>query len=440
MSNSQSKPSAFGSITRRQCLQAVGGTAVAGAAIYAFAQRPPNLSDTPAAFDGRPLFDDVAAFDDLGVHRTASRVDHATSRWLSEHLRSSGFEITTQSFKLRQFFPALSALDIPSGRIVVHPQWPVPETLDIEDILAPDRIALVEFCYNPRARIDLPEYRSVLVEAKARGARAAIAITEGPTDDIIVMNAPEKDWELPLPVVLAAPRDLPRIIKASNSAARVRLRVGGHFEPSATAFNTIGHIDRGTPWIVVSTPQSGWTNAAGERGPGIAIWRALATELGRAAQSSILLVSTSGHELGHLGAKAALPLIASKLGGRELRLWLHLGANIATRDYSEDIEGPGLLDAPYQERYLVASPSLLAPLTWSFWGEPGLTPLPAMSDSIAGEIGTVIDYGFAPAAGFFGKALFHHTFGDRSSQATSPKILEAVAERLLRFVRFIDLG
>src|SRR3546814_8243070 len=60
----------------------------------------------------------------------------------------------------------------------------------------------------------------------------------------------------------------------------------------------------GRRWVVVSTPRSGWTDCAGERGPGLAIWLALAEWMPHAfADHSLLFVCHSGHEYENLGAR-----------------------------------------------------------------------------------------------------------------------------------------
>jgi hypothetical protein len=109
-----------------------------------------------------------------------------------------------------------------------------------------------------------------LADAARAGASAAIAITQGPSREIIVMNAPDDHTPLALPTVLAAPKDATRLWQAASSKAVIRLNVAGRIDPAAAAQNLIGTMDRGKPWMVVSTPQSAWTHAAGERGPGIA--------------------------------------------------------------------------------------------------------------------------------------------------------------------------
>ena len=83
---------------------------------------------------------------------------------------------------------------------------------------------------------------------------------------------------------------------AGNSGGDVLLRLCGRLEDNVSAYNVMGRIERGPRWIVVSTPYSGWFTCGGERGAGIAIWRALARWAGGAeSKDSFLFVANSGH-------------------------------------------------------------------------------------------------------------------------------------------------
>jgi hypothetical protein len=156
------------------------------------------------------------------------------------------------------------------------------------------------------------------------------------------------------------------------------------------------------------------------------------------ALRSLMFVATSGHELGHVGAGKLLQEIAPNIVKNGLACWLHLGANIATRDYIKIGDTYRLLSSPARSRYLTASPSLMAPLAWSFVGEPGLTPLPAIGGKLAGETATILAHGFSPVVGLFGSSLFHHTMQDRPEKATNSRMLESVARRIYRFIRAVD--
>ncbi len=433
-------------MNRRNALKALGIGAVAGSGAYAWSTYPLLIEAMPQPLSGERLFADIVAFDDLGIHRTATPEDNATTSWLEGHLTQSGYETRRQPFAVRQFTPEVSQVRAGGLILPVHPQWPVASSIALNAPLARiehapksgDWIALVELPFEQRATIDSEAYRAILANAARAGARAAIAITQGPTGEIIVMNAPNDHTPLALPTALAAPKNAAALKQLASQKSTIQLDVTGRIDASAQANNLIGMIDRAKPWIVVSTPQSAWTHGAGERGPGIALWRALAQILSAQSRSSVMFVATSGHELGHLGAKKLLPEIAPIIERNGLACWLHLGANIATRDFLVTDSGYKLLPSPSRSRYLTASPSLLAPLEWCFAGEPGLTPLPAIGGKLAGETATILEHGFSPVVGMFGSSLFHHTQLDRAAQATSPQILESVAQRLYRFIRSVD--
>lgn len=426
----------------------LGGAAAlaAGAATFGLSRRPAALDALPSVFTGDALFADVVAYDAIGVHQTATPSDRSTVCWMADHLPTCGFSVRTPSFTVRQFYPETCTLLVGERSIPAAPQWPAyfldapveaPLVEQGEGAEVVGAIAIVRFRYEPRATITLPDYHQAIEAAARGGARAVVAITEGPTGGIIHMNAPGRLSRLPLPVVLVGPDDTDALRDAASARAMCRLDLRGRVNPSARAFNVIGTLDRGAEWIVISTPISGWTRCAGERGPGVALWRALAAWAGVQGRSNFLFVATSGHELGHAGFDAVLADVERLVPRSRCKLWLHLGANIAVRSFVNDADGFRLGDDVYGRRWLVATSSLLPELSWCFAGEPGLTPVPAIESRVAGEIGSVLRAGYRPAAGLFGSAPFHHVADDRPA-ATSADLLGAVAAPILRFVADVD--
>ena len=90
------------------------------------------------------------------------------------------------------------------------------------------------------------------------------------------------------------------------------------------------------PWVVM-TPKSAWWTCTAERVGGIVIWLALLRHFAQHRPArTILFTANSGHELSHLGLDDFLqkhPTLGAQAAG-----WLHLGANIAARDHSENIQ------------------------------------------------------------------------------------------------------
>lgn len=426
---------------RRAFLAGAGAAGLGGLAAWF---RPGTAGVLPPAFAGDALFRDVAAYAEMGAHRTGGPADLATARWLAGRLAESGFRVRAQPFAVRQFFPERVALTVAGRAFEAHPQWPVtrPELAVAGPLREIGRgpvgapwIALVEFPYDRRARIDLPGYRASLEAARAQGATATVAATPGPTGGIIVMNVPRDASAPPLPTVLARGDDLPALRRAAAQGGTASIEVRGRIAAAARARNLVGVRGSRGPWLVVSTPMSGWTRAAGERGGGVALWRAVAASAARLGDRRTLMVATSGHELAHAGAAALLPALRPLVERHGLDCWFHLGANVATRDWTVEEGRVRLLDRAHEGRHLIASPALLPTLAWCFGGERGLTPAPLLPGLAAGELETLAAHGFAPVAGIFGSSLTHHVALDLPDVATSPALLEAIGRGLWRFLR-----
>jgi hypothetical protein len=176
------------------------------------------------------------------------------------------------------------------------------------------------------------------------------------------------------------------------------------------AANFIGRIDRGRKkWVVVSTPRSGWYGCAGERGGGIAAWLWLARWASKAVTGyNLAFVCNSGHEYENLGAAEALKATAPKPA--DTHFWLHLGANLASRDWHESTGAP--LPGVDSQRYLSVTPALLPLAREIFAGHPGLEA-PYSSESVsAGEQVEILAAGYATVAAVFGVHRFHHVSTD----------------------------
>lgn len=64
---------------------------------------------------------------------------------------------------------------------------------------------------------------------------------------------------LPIPVMLLGKRAADRL-KDGQPAS---ILIEGRLDTAATAYEVVGHLDRGGPMLVVSTPASGWFHCAG---------------------------------------------------------------------------------------------------------------------------------------------------------------------------------
>ena len=398
------------------------------------------------ALSGARLYEDVITYYNLGEHRTATEVDLRTSQWLLEQLRAAGLKATFQSFSLRQFFVRQTRLTIEEKSIRAVPLWfprstgPDPSigTLAVLEKNGGQnslraRLALVKFPAESGTAVTRGSIHSELVLAAAKaGASAVVAVTEGATKEIVALNSPAGAEPWPIPVVLVGHRDEPALMAAQKSGARVSLLLEGDDDREAKAKNVIARMERGKDLIVVSTPQSGWFRCAGERGPGIALFLALARWASRRPSgASFLFVSTSGHELGGLGMQAFLKELAPQPD--RVLCWIHLGAGIATYSWDESPAGLKRLPEPDSRRFLMTSPDLVPQLTTTFAGLPGLTPT---VDRAVGEFEFMLKAGyhtFGIAAGH----RFHHTPAD-SPEMTGPELLEPVGKAIVKAIESIE--
>jgi len=262
--------------------------------------------------------------------------------------------------------------------------------------------------------------------AIGRGAAAVIAVTEGPTGEIIALNTEPGRFQFTVPVVIAAGRDGPALAAAAASGARARLVSTGRSNGAAQATNVIGHRPGSGKAIVVTTPKSGWFRCAGERGTGIAVFLAVADWLARHTKAELVFAATSAHEHGYAGGVEFLKLAPSP---DDVRVWLHIGANVAVQAVTIDgghVTGTG---QPMTTRGVAASAEVIGPAHTAFAGVAGYeTPRPLTPANAAGELQVFRDAGYPHLAGLLGGYTLFHTPLDRAEVATTPAILAPVAE------------
>ena len=211
---------------------------------------------------------------------------------------------------------------------------------------------------------------------------------------------------------------------ASKQPARLVINGPGGFRNGK---NTIARRGVTGPWIIVSTPQSGWFTCGGERGPGVAMSLALSQW---AAEKNFpvrfLFIATSGHEWTDAGAHIFHQMQAPE--PKDTALWFHLGASFGARDYRE----PGLqpLETPNLSRTLMLTEDLRASAEAAFAGQPVIEkPLPANAATALGEYRLVVEEGYPTSAGFWGFNAHFHTPGDGAASTTG-----AIMEPIVRAV------
>lgn len=381
---------------------------------------------------------DLLHYVGFGQKRAGGIGDAACGEWLAGELTKAGYAIERQTFLVPFFEAARAELASGGASAPVHPQSIVVPT-------GPDGVSgpLVRVDAAGRfagsldgaiALVDLPSARwSTMLANPARkpieaafaaGAKAVVAITNGPTGKVIALNADGRKPMFAGPVALLAPEAAGPFLAGAYQRQDARLTIDGK-GGQRQAFNFVGRIDRGKGrWLAVSTPRSGWFGCAAERGPGVAVWLDLARWAARALPDhDLAFVCNTGHEYEYLGAAEAMKQIAPPPA--QTRFWLHLGANVAARDWQEIPGRWAPLPSVDSQRFLSITPALLPLARKIFAGQIGFEAPVSSADLAAGELEEVIKAGFSPAAGVFGVHRYHHTAEDDERCLDAPATLAA---------------
>jgi hypothetical protein len=405
---------------------------IAGYALSANKLLAAGQGDPPNGTAMRTLLEE---YDALGEHRTAGPGDNATSPWLADKLTRSGYQTSQPSFVFDLFEPDRSEITVADQKISLFPAWPVVETsgstAQLAPIDAPDiagKIAVIAFDHKVYTWAQ-PQCGEPVQAAIARGAKAVLAITEGPTGDIIALNAIPSRHAWTVPVLLAPGREKARLMDAATHGCQAMLISTGKRTPNAKATNVMAHRPGNGKTIVLSTPKSGWFHCASERGSGIAIFLALADWLARTSTADIMCIATSGHEIDGTGGREFLTNGAPTPD--RTRLWLHIGANVACSTVTFADGKPILEDKPSAARRITVSASLLPVVQKAFAGQPGYdTPQDAATSEAVGEAAIFRDAGYNPLLGLVGLSPLFHTRIDRAHLGASPALIADVASGL----------
>ncbi|WP_417451923.1 hypothetical protein [Kordiimonas sp.] len=410
---------------------ATGAKAAAGAYSHAA---------TPAPPDTIQIQEDLNRYISFGIKQAGGEGDNACGEWMAAELEKAGYAIEKQTMSAPFFTPERCELTTGQNRAAVWPQPIVIPTgaqgvtgrlvrvnaAGFADTPLDGAIALVDLPFGRWSSMLWQAVRTPIEAAFKGGAIACVVVTNGPSGKVIALNT---DGQKPMyngPITLLAPDDAAPFFKAALDGKEATLTMTGQ-GGRRPAFNFIARMDRGkSRWLAVSTPRSGWFGCAGERGPGIAAWLHLARWAGAAVRDyNLAFICNSGHEYEYLGAEEALHAIAPKPA--ETAFWLHLGANIAARDWHDILGKPMPLPGADSQRFLVTSPGLLAKAQALFKGQVGLEAPYSSEQLSAGELTNVIEAGYPLVAGVFGIHRYHHVAEDDERCVPADKVAEATA-------------
>lgn len=364
---------------------------------------------------------DLERYVSAGIKHSGGDADIAVGNWLQTALGSAQYQTEIASFEVPYFHATEASLQVGDRIAPVLAQPPFATTPDIglslpliddqSDHALGGAIALVNL---PSGRWSSFTQRAIATRVERvflSGARACILITNGPSGEAIALNAPAQSQGEHVIAVLS-PRDAAAFVSAARERRRVTLKILGA-GGSRPAFTVVGRLERDAdlPWLALSTPRSGWTICAAERGPGVAVWLSLARWAAQsAARHNIFVICNSGHEFENLGMRHMLERVAPPPD--VTGFWFHLGANLASRDWHETPDGLLPLASADPQRFLLVNESLLGETRRLFAGQPGLECPYDLNSGAAGELAEIVRSGYRRAGGIFGAHRLHHTVRD----------------------------
>ena len=298
--------------------------------------------------NGSTLFTSVKKFVSIGEHRTGTPEDLVTSEWLRSELDLAGYKTEFVEFPLRQFFFKSGKLSSGNQSIDIFPIWPVKDDTNLAQtgkVIDGDKLKELSAVKGNLVLTRLkevhgasnPEIASQINSFINAGALAVLAITENNTGEVVALNTFDNQTAWKAPVYHLAPKDSSLVLKAIADGSLIGIQIKGNMQ-AVNARNVLGKIGSGPQHVVISTPISGWFTTGGERGPGIAVWLGLARwasqNSAKYPEYTFVFTGHSGHELSLLGAKAFVEKAAPK--PEDTKLWIHLGAAVAVREWKEE--------------------------------------------------------------------------------------------------------
>jgi hypothetical protein len=374
---------------------------------------------------GQRLYADVERYASFGLHRFGTDADRRTTDWIAKELASAGFETGFQTFSAgKQYFSTSASMRAGGSTLPVLPLWWPPEdrsALQLKAAIAPEtatdaagKIVWIRMPFDGGAY--LSDAQRNAVRAAASGSPLAIVATiDAPSEEEYAYNVAQSDPPWPVPVVVVGSKHSAALQAAQQSGQTVEIVVDGRYQSNVTGRNVVGRLHRGaSSTIVVSTPTTGWFTCACERGPGIAVFLALARVAAASkAQVNYVFVATAGHEIGHGGMEAFLHRDAPK--PPQTRAWIHLGASLACLEWPR--------------RFLLHSAQ--GAQAAAAFADIEMNRVQVGQQAPPGELREVHAAGYATYLGMAGTHRFFHSPSD-TAQLTSSEALEPVATAFAR--------
>ncbi|MDR3269242.1 MAG: hypothetical protein LBT83_09275 [Tannerella sp.] len=388
--------------------------------------------------EGERLYAYVEKYTSLGDHRTGTPINTETVDWLAAELTQYGYTVHYPEFPIHQFFFEDAAVISGSDTVHIFPQWWVNEhasqdvtgqLVDIgalpDDLPLSGKIALIRLSEGQGYRKALRLIDSLV----NKQVEAVVVVTENSTGDLSAFNSTSEPHPWKVPVVLAGLKDAGKLAAFIAHKKPVRLFIKGRYR-DVKAKNVYGTVGTGKEHVVISTPVSGWFGCGGERGPGIAVWLELARwAAGLKSDYTFVFTGNSGHELAGIGAHLFLDKFAP--APEHTRLWIHLGAGLATNAYRKTPDGlvkqaeaDSLRNFFYSDEVEDSFKEAFLQIKANKYN---------IKEQNGGELIYVANKGYRRILGVSYTHPYFHTPLD-SATTTSPQILAAIAKAFQQFI------
>ncbi len=281
----------------------------------------------------------IREYDQQGIHRTGTTAERQSASWLAAHARRCGAQAVLESYVHDRVDPQICVVEAAGRRVTGLPVFDAPFTVALGlrgklGALGSDaEIGWLELPPNA-------EYDPVYAPARRNSRhRALIVVTKGARPGLCPINAAEFLHPYGAPVLQISSEHGDWIKQLAERNAEVRFSAHAKRTPTK-AWNvtaTLNGADAKLPPLVVMTPRSGWWHSTSERGGGLVCWLEVLRALTAARPArTVHFLSSSGHELGHLGLKQFIARRPTLVAGAHV--WLHFGANIGAVDTPNRIQ------------------------------------------------------------------------------------------------------
>ncbi|MBT5432073.1 MAG: hypothetical protein P8Q36_15495 [Alphaproteobacteria bacterium] len=235
----------------------------------------------------------VEHYASLGVHRTGSAIDRATTDWLQGFLDGMGARTRRHHYDFEMVQGSVGAQP-PFDQLPMMPLYYAAsggfETKSV--LVRPIELDAAHTPEDVNAQLE-----AGVMQARDAGADLLLLSTQCPKDSLCAINR-DIDDRIEFPIALAPGSALSALQAGSP---HIHYDVAVETAGSDNLIADLGDRDDTRAPLIVTTPISGWFSCAGERGSGLAV--ALQVSETIAKRHPVKLVLASGHELGYLGAR-----------------------------------------------------------------------------------------------------------------------------------------